>query len=174
MARIIKTRAHSRRGKPRYHRNPRQARLPAQRWNAICAVAHDRPRSSSDTRKRDCGQRPKRLDMGTKAGNDDVPKTRPASSGQSGKNRPDPNEKAWEIRVRAVRKTTPGPLVRCSEQDVDLVTREKADLLARISLWRNGEYPLSRARNRRYSPCRRHANLQVQRDPVTGQRVQQT
>ena len=43
------------------------------------------PLPSAAARKRNRGQRPNRTVTGTKAGNDDVPETRPASSGQSGK-----------------------------------------------------------------------------------------
>ncbi len=104
---VSKARAHSRRGRPRHHRNPRQARLPIQSWSKSSAEDSDTPASSPKAEKRERGKGPRRIVTGTKAGNDDVPKTRPASSGQSGKNRPDPNGKAREIRVKPVQKTTP-------------------------------------------------------------------
>ena len=106
MARMNKTRAHSRRGRPRHHRNPRLARLPIPSWHKSSAANPDTPASSPKAEKRERGQGSHRIVTGTKSGNDDVPKTRPASSGQSGKNRPDPNGIAWEIRVRPVQKTT--------------------------------------------------------------------
>ena len=44
------------------------------------------------------------------------------------------------------RRPDPGAPVRCREQGVDLVTREKADLPARVPLWRDGEHPLDLVR----------------------------
>ena len=134
---INKARVRSRRGRPRHHRNPRQARLSAQRWNALCAAAHGRPRSSSDTRKRDCGQRPNRLDMGTKAGNDDVLETRPVRSAQCGTSRPGPNKKARETHAEATRKTTQVHAADVQDRDgapdVILAMLEKAPGVRKLS-----------------------------------------